>query len=267
MRQDGRPLPRLFVESPLAAGAAVPLAAGQRHYLARVLRLEQGAPLLLFNGCDGEWRARLEGEAALACRLARPQSDGAGPSLPGPSLLGPLLLFAPPRKERLRFLVEKATELGAAALLPVWTRRCRPGAVAPARLRAWAIAAAEQCGRLDVPAIAAPQPLMEALASWPPRRPLLLCQPGAATPVARALDADCAADCAVAVGPEGGFDAAERAALTALPMAVPVSLGPHILRSETACLAALAAWQAWQAGRRAASFPAGRGRAAPAPKR
>ena len=125
MRQDGRPLPRLFVESPLAAGAAVPLAAGQRHYLARVLRLEQGAPLLLFNGCDGEWRARLQGAAALACRLARPQHDGAGPSLPGPSLPGPSLIFAPPRKERLRFLVEKATELGAAALLPVWTRRCR----------------------------------------------------------------------------------------------------------------------------------------------
>ena len=259
MRQDGRPLPRLFVESPLAAGAAVPLAAGQRHYLARVLRLEQGAPLLLFNGCDGEWRACLQGAAALACHLARPQCDGAGPSLPGPSLL-----FAPPRKERLRFLVEKATELGAAALLPVWTRRCRPGAVAPERLRTWAIAAAEQCGRLEVPAIAAPQPLMEALASWLPRRPLLLCQPGAATPVARALAASASSGgCAVAVGPEGGFDAAERTALAALPMAVPVSLGPHILRSETACLAALAAWQAWQAGRRAASFPAGRGGAAP----
>ncbi len=245
MRQNGRPLPRLFVESPLAAGVAVALADGQRHYLARVLRLEQGAPLLLFNGRDGEWRARLAGGAALAWRPLRPQGGGGGPAL----------LFAPPRKERLRFLVEKATELGAAALLPVTVHRRRPGSVDVARLRAWAIEAAEQCGRLDVPACAAPQPLMAALEAWPRRRPVLLCdESGGGVPVARAM----ATGCAVAVGPEGGFDAAERAALKAVPAVVPISLGPHILRSETACLAALAAWQTSPA---AVRFAAGCGKA------
>ena len=230
MRRDGRPVPRLHVSSPLAAGTRVPLSDGQRRYLARVMRLGQGDAVRLFNGADGEWLARLgDGSARCDGRL-RAQTPGDGP----------WLLFSPPKRDRLRFLVEKATELGAGRLTPVTLERTEPPAARPDRLAAWALEAAEQCGRLDVPACRGQRTLDEALGDWPRDRVLYLCD---ASGEGRPLAGPAAAPAAFLVGPEGGFAPAELEGLKARPMVVPVSLGPHVLRVETAAAAALAAWQ------------------------
>lgn len=232
------PYPRLHVEHALAEGRTVPLDAAQAHKLRDVLRLPPGGELILFNGRDGEWSARIE-------RLARGGGEARAEALLRPQESGPdlLLCFAPVKRDATDLIVEKAVELGVAALQPVFTRRSETGRVNPDRLRAIAIEAAQQCERLDVPRIAAPVPLERLIAEWPAGRRLLLCaESGTARPLAEAVGEGGPA--AVLTGPEGGFAAEEIALVLRCPEAVAVGLGPRILRAETAALAALAVWQA-----------------------
>jgi 16S rRNA (uracil1498-N3)-methyltransferase len=231
---------RLFVESDLGPGAEVALDAAQANYLRNVLRMGEGAGLLAFNGRDGEWRARIA-EAAkkrvtLAIEsLARPQ--------PAPGRLR--YLFAPLKHARLDYMAQKAVEMGASRLSPVLTRRTQAARVNTERMRANAVEAAEQCGVLEVPAVDEPAPLGAVLAGWPADEPLVFCDEDAdiADPI-EALRPLKGRPLALLIGPEGGFDPAERDALLRLRGVVRISLGPRILRADTAAVAALAALQA-----------------------
>ncbi|MBN34422.1 MAG: 16S rRNA (uracil(1498)-N(3))-methyltransferase [Rhodospirillaceae bacterium] len=230
MRRDGRPVPRLHVTSPLGEGVAVALTDNQSHYLARVLRLKQGDGVRLFNGRDGEWLAAVESGAVHCREHLRFQTE----------TMGPWLVFAPPKRDRLRFLVEKATELGVSRLMPVTTARTEPPAARADKMLGWAVEAAEQCCRLDVPICDEQCDLEAVLEGWTGDRRLLFCdESGGGKAVTEALQGDIA----VLVGPEGGFSATERDRLMAMVTVVPVSLGSNILRIETASVAALAAWQ------------------------
>jgi len=230
---------RLFIDADLAAGKTIEPSPQQSHYLANVLRLGDGAELLVFNGRDGEWLARVADVKKRGCtfeceRQTRPQQGT-------PDLW---VCFAPIKKMPADYLAQKATELGVSVLQPALTRRSVVTRVNTARMRANAIEAAEQSDRLTVPEVRAPLPLDRLLAAWPADRRLLFCdEAGEAPPIAKALPAVSGA-WAVLTGPEGGFDPAERAAIRALQCVVPVSLGPRILRADTAALAALAVWQA-----------------------
>ena len=239
---------RLYVDCDLAEGARAPLSKEQSNYLLNVLRLRDGDLLLAFNGRDGEWRARLASvrrkEAALTIdSLERPQTQ--------PCDLH--YVFAPLKHARLDYMVQKAIEMGAAKLIPALTHRTQNSRVNVERMRANAIEAAEQCGVLTIPEVDEPKKLEKLLAEWPSDRLLVFCDEDAppGDPVARlrAFAGDRQTDrptppLAVLVGPEGGFDAGERAMLAALPFVVPVSLGPRILRADTAAVAALALVQA-----------------------
>ncbi|GIL00012.1 MAG: ribosomal RNA small subunit methyltransferase E [Alphaproteobacteria bacterium] len=237
---------RLYVEEPLSSGATVTLDRDRAHYLKNVLRAAPGQTVGLFNGRDGEWRARIDALAKQGATLvaeARRREQ-----MPEPDLW---LVFAPVKKARIDFIAEKATELGAAALVPVMTRFTAVSRVNTERLRANAIEAAEQTERLSVPEVREPVPLARLLADWPPERRILLCaEAGAARPIAAALHAfahdsqAAAAPWAVMTGPEGGFAAAELDGLEKLPFVTAVGLGPRILRADTAALAALACFQA-----------------------
>ncbi|HLI12998.1 MAG TPA: 16S rRNA (uracil(1498)-N(3))-methyltransferase [Alphaproteobacteria bacterium] len=233
---------RLFVDQALAPGVAVGLGAEQAHYLRSVMRLSAGAPLLLFNGRDGEWRARLDGlgKGWASCAVeSRTRIQDRGPDL--------WLVFAPIKRARIDFVAEKATELGVSGLWPVFTRWTAVGRVNVERLRANAIEAAEQCGRLSVPEIFPAATLDEMLARWPAERRVLLCdETGTAASITAALAGSDAAfgPWAVMTGPEGGFSADELDRLKKLPIVTAASLGPRVLRADTAALAALACWQA-----------------------
>lgn len=231
---------RLYVEAPLAAGVEVALAPTQAHYLGTVMRRGAGDTVALFNGRDGEWRA---GIAALGRRRATAKAlERTRPQTAGPDLW---LLFAPVKRTPVDHIARMATELGVAALWPVFTQHTAARRVNLGRLAANAIEAAEQCGRLDVPDCFEPAPLATVLAGWPGDRRLLLCdESGGGAPVAEALGNTEPGPWAVIVGPEGGFAADEAAALVALPGCLRVSLGPRTLRAETAAAAALACWQA-----------------------
>ena len=241
---------RLYRTDDLAAGASILLTDSQAHYLRTVLRLEPGATLALFNGRDGEWAARIEGFSKRAGTVAvtkqrRPQE--AEPDL--------WLLFAPLKRARTDFLVEKATELGVSHLCPVVTRRTVAERVNLERLRAHAIEAAEQTERLSVPILTEPAPLDHVIGRWPAGRRLLLCdESGSAPPIAAALEQSRGEPWAVLVGPEGGFAETELDALRKLSFVSPVGLGPRVLRADTAALAALAVLQAlagdWRTPRR-----------------
>lgn len=241
---------RLYRTDDLGAGASILLTDPQAHYLKTVLRLEPGATVALFNGRDGEWAARIESFAKRTGTLTitkqcRPQ--GTEPDL--------WLLFAPLKRARVDFLVEKATELGVSHLCPVMTRRTVAERVNLERLRAHAIEAAEQTERLSVPILAEPAPLDHIIARWPAGRRLLLCdESGSAPPIAAALGESRAESWAVLVGPEGGFAETELDALRKLAFVSPVGLGPRVLRADTAALAALAVLQAlagdWRTPRR-----------------
>ncbi len=234
---------RLFVEAPLGPGAELALARGQAHYLFAVMRLGEGDAVRVFNGRDGEWLAAVVAAGKRAGRLAcrertRPQADP-------PDLW---LAFAPVKRTRTDFIVEKATELGCRRILPVLTRHTQAERVKTARLRAHAVEAAEQCGRLTVPGVEEPVTLLTLIAlieeSAPPRSLLFCDESGAAAPALDRLVGAGPGPWAVLVGPEGGFDADERERLAALPSAHAVSLGPRILRADTAAVAGLALWQA-----------------------
>ncbi len=233
---------RLYVEAALGEGARIVPDAGQAHYLLHVMRAKQGDMLSLFNGRDGEWRARIADVTKRGCAFvceARTQVQSEVPDL--------WLLFAPIKKTPADYVVQKATELGAAALQPVITRRTIVARVNLERMRANAVEAAEQSGRLSIPDIREPQTLDRALRDWPAERRLLFCdEAGDAPPIAEALAHAPTGPWAILAGPEGGFDPAERAAIRALPSVIPVSLGSRILRADTAALAALAVWQALQ---------------------
>lgn len=236
---------RLYVDAPLAAGASVALTPEQGHQLKNVLRLSAGASVALFNGRDGEWRAELsdlakKGGTAQLVEQLRPQA-------PEPDIW---LVFAPLKRGRVDWLVEKAVELGAARLLPVITAHTHVERVKTGRLQAHAREAAEQCERLALPEVAAPVAFETLLADWPAERHLLYGdETGGGTPVTEALAGlgaeERAAPWAVLVGPEGGFAGRELDALRNMQFARGVGLGPRVLRADTAGLALLACWQAW----------------------
>jgi 16S rRNA (uracil1498-N3)-methyltransferase len=231
---------RLFVNASLAAQARIPLESDQAHYVRHVMRAAPGAAIAVFNGRDGEWH----GEIGFIGKSDVFVCVGAPVRAQTPTR-GPVLVFAPLKREANEWLIEKATELGVAAFRPVLTERTEPFRANLARWRVIATEAAEQCERLDVPAIAPPVPLADLVAGWPSERGLLVCaEAGAAVPIARALTAAPMPPEALLIGPAGGFAPAERAQLAACSFATPVGLGPRILRAETAALAALAAWQA-----------------------
>ncbi len=237
-RDDGPSTIRLFVEAPLDVGATATLASGQAHYLRNVMHRKPGDRIRLFNGRDGEWEGAIETLAPSRAGIRLGARLAAQP--PPPDLR---LLFAPLKSERTRFVVEKATELGVGAIHPVLTRYGQTRRVNVERVRAHAIEAAEQCGRLEVPSIAPPCSLADALAGWPPDRRLLVCDPEAERSVAESLADNAGASWAILIGPEGGFAPDERRLLADHPAAVHARLGPRILRAETAVAAALACWQ------------------------
>ncbi len=235
--------PRLFVPVPLAAGVVVELSPAQGHYVVNVMRRAAGDSLLRFTGGDGEWRAEIaalgRGRALAATVVERTRRQAPEPDV--------WLMFAAVKRAPMDLIARGATELGASALWPVLTRRTAVARVNLARLGANAVEAAEQCRRLTVPECFEPAPLEAALAACRGERRLMVCdESGDGAPIARALgaEADATAPWAVLTGPEGGLDAAESAALAAVPGVVRVSLGPRTLRAETAALAALACWQA-----------------------
>lgn len=237
--------PRLFVTADLGADAEATFDEGQAHYLRHVLRLNDRAPLLLFNGRDGEWRATLAHQGkrdALAHVAVQTRTQASSPDI--------WLLFAPIKRTPADFIAQKATELGVSALMPVITRRTVVSRVNDARMKANAIEAAEQCERLDVPACHSAQDLMDVLGGFPADRVLVFADEagvddGKALPLARAV-APCRGQkkFALLIGPEGGFDPVERDAIRALKQAIAVTLGPRILRADTAALSGLALLQA-----------------------
>lgn len=234
---------RLFVEHPIEAGTPLTLAEGQAHYLRHVMRARAGTAVQIFNGRDGEWRALLDlsskrGAAVVPQRATREQTP------PGDLWL----CFAPIKKTAAEFVAQKATEMGVSELRPVITRRTIVGRVNVDRMLANAIEAAEQSDRLGVPACQPPLPLMSLLGAWPSSRALIFCDEGGAPPMLEALKSVAPGPAAIITGPEGGFDPEERAAIRDLAACVPVSLGPRILRADTASLAALAVFQAVRGG-------------------
>ena len=230
---------RLYVATSLAAGTGIALDAAQANHLGNVLRLATGDSVLVFNGRDGEWRGTLArvGKRALAVEVVectRPQTHA----------LDLHYLFAPLKHARLDYMVQKAVEMGASHLQPVLTRHAQIARVNLDRMRANAVEAAEQCGILTLPEVAAPLSLAAAIAARDPVRLLVFCDEDAdlTDPVAalRAVGRTGAPALAVLIGPEGGFAADERALLLGLPNVVRLALGPRILRADTAAVAALA---------------------------
>lgn len=231
---------RLFVTGDLSSGAEVVLGADQAHYLFTVMRLGAGARVAVFNGRDGEWLAEVVEAGRKAGRLV-----ARTPGQPQRRPPDVWLLFAPIKKARTDFIVEKATELGAARIVPVFTRLTASERIRPDRLRAHAVEAAEQCGETYVPEVAEAARLAELLDGWDPARRLMFCDEGrAARPAAAALAAAGPGPWAVLTGPEGGFAPEEAARLRDLPFVTPVTLGPRVLRADTAAVAALTLWQA-----------------------
>lgn len=240
---------RLYVDHPLGAGQPVPLTRDQAHYLFGVMRLGPGASVLLFNGRDGEWRAEVAEAGKKGGTLVC--AEQTGPLQPPPDLW---LLFAPIKKARTDFIVEKAAEMGAARIVPVQTDFTNAERIRQDRLQAHAIEAAEQCGATTVAEVTDLMPLSKLLADWPEGRQLMFCD--------EALSGEASAEptpaggrgvpWAILIGPEGGFSEVERKRLHALPFTHAVALGPRILRADTAAVAAMTLWQMrhgdWQGG-------------------
>jgi 16S rRNA (uracil1498-N3)-methyltransferase len=227
-------LPRLYVRERLGEGVSVELEQGQANYLGNVLRLGKGAQLLVFDGRSGEWAASIAEAGKKRMTLTVERRTREAETIPDV-----WLAFAPVKRQATDWLIEKATELGAARLIPVLTQRTVVDRVRLERLQAIAIEAAEQCGRTRLPEIAEPLPLARLLE--PNGRRLYFADESGGEPAAASFTAGPAT---ILTGPEGGFTADERASIRAVPSAVPISLGPRILRAETAALAALAAYMA-----------------------
>ncbi len=230
---------RLFVEAALGDGAAVVIEEGQAHYLLHVMRAKLGDRISLFNGHDGEWLAEVSETAKRTCTVAC--KIQIAPQTEVPDLW---LVFAPVKKTPADYLTQKATELGVRVLQPIMTRRTIVTRVNAERMRANAVEAAEQSERVTVPQIREAVTLDKLLAAWPAQRRILFCdEAGDARPIREALANAPEGPWAVFTGPEGGFDPAERALLRAQPHVTAVSLGPRILRADTAALSALSIWQ------------------------
>ena len=227
---------RLYLGGDLALGLVLDADEAQAHYLTGVLRLKEGDKILVFNGRDGEWAAAIKDvkKRKLSLQLVeqvRPQE--AGPDL--------IYLFAPLKRARLDYMVQKATELGARVLQPVMTERTVAERVNLERMRANVVEAAEQCGILEVPEVREPVALKDALEAWDSSRPLIFCdeEAPAGGPLA-SLEKVPKGPFAVLVGPEGGFSPGERQSLLGKSFVVTISLGPRIMRADTAAVAALA---------------------------
>jgi 16S rRNA (uracil1498-N3)-methyltransferase len=243
---------RLYVTAPLQAGATLTPSPEQSRYLTSVMRQTVGDPLLLFNGEDGEWRATVSVVAKRGCQLTvehRTRDQTSPPDLD--------LIVALVKRTRLETIIEKAAELGCARVRLITTARTNADHVKLPRLQAIAMEAAEQTGRLDLPQVFDPLSLGKLLEAWEPTRRLMFCdeagddpdaqwggEQGRARPVLDALKDQRPGPFAILIGPEGGFAPAERDRLRALPFVVPVTLGPRILRADTAAISAMTLWQA-----------------------
>lgn len=228
-------LPRLFVHVALGEGLVVELDAAQANYLGNVMRLGPDSPVLVFDGQSGEWQARITQASRKRMTLRVETRVREAEEVPDV-----WLAFAPVKRTQTDWLVEKATELGAARLIPVMTRRTVAERVKLDRLKSIAIEAAEQCGRTRLPEISEPLAL-PMLLSRPSGRRLYFADEGGGEAAAAVF---CAGPALILTGPEGGFTDEERQAIRASPNAVALSLGPRILRAETAALAALSAFMA-----------------------
>ena len=232
--------PRLYVDAALEKGASVALSPAQAHYLGNVLRLKSGDGVLVFNGRDGEWRGVLAGAGTRRLTLALAERTRAQEGARDLHYL-----FAPLKHARLDYMAQKAVEMGASHLQPVLTRHGQVARVSLERMRANTIEAAEQCGIMTLPEIRPPLTLEQAIAALEPERVLVFCDEAAEVkdPIAALAQARTPREplaLAVLIGPEGGFAADERAALLGVPNAVRLSLGPRVLRADTAAVAALA---------------------------
>lgn len=231
---------RLFVDAAFTSGDAVALGADQAHYLVNVMRQGVGDLVLVFNGRDGEWMAEIveARKRSVVVALREQTRSQAGP----PDVE---LLFAPIKKARTDFIVEKAAEMGVRAVRPVFTRRTNAERIRLDKLRAHAVEAAEQCGGMDVPEILEPIKLDRLIADWPVERRMMFCDETMQAPTGIAALHDAGGGpWSILIGPEGGFDPAETEALRVLPQSVSVTLGPRILRADTAAVAALTLWHA-----------------------
>jgi len=234
--------PRLFVDLPLGPESAPVIDGSAAHYLLHVMRAKVGDPLLLFDNRSGEWLASVAeaGKRSLTVRIERQTR----PLERVPDLW---LCFAPVKKARLDWIIEKATELGIARLQPVITERTIVERVKRERLEAQIVEACEQCGRTALPELAEPVKLPQLLTSWPRDRALLFADEAGGAPLAATA---APAPAAILTGPEGGFTDREREALLAAPAVRRIALGPRILRAETAAIAAVGIWMAahgdWQ---------------------
>ena len=233
-----RSAPRLFVSERLGEGVQVTLGGPSAHYLGKVMRVGAGDVVVLCDDATGEWAARVveagKRDVTLTVETRLSQREQAPDFWLCPALL---------KKDRFDLVLEKATELGVRAIHPLITRRCVADKLNPERARAIVIEAAEQCARTALPELEAPVKLDAMLRDWPADRALFFADELGGTAAARAFAAH-TGPAALLTGPEGGFDDAERTAIRALPQAVPISLGPRILRGETAAIAGVAAWMA-----------------------
>ena len=238
--ETGKSSIRLYVATPLEEGASITVSKDQTHYLKNVMRRSVGDSIRLFNGSDGEWVCEITALnrndcAAVAKSKLRDQTK----------LPDVWLLFAPVKKVRLDYLAQKATEMGASKLQPVMTSRTQVTRVNRERLVSNTIEAAEQCGCLSIPEVAEPFPLKALVSDWDAARKLVFCDEAPdVRPALEVLTASAEGPYALLIGPEGGFDPQERDLLRSLSFVLPVSLGPRIMRADTAAVAALAVWQA-----------------------
>jgi 16S rRNA (uracil1498-N3)-methyltransferase len=233
-----RSAPRLFVPGPLAEGATLAIDGPQAHYLAKVMRVAEGDAVVLCDDITGEWTARVAGVTKREVLLTPESRTRPREAVPDLTLCAALL-----KKPHFDMVLEKATELGVRRIQPVLTRRCVADKLNGERARAIVTEAAEQCARTALPELAEPVKLDALLREWPAERALFFADETGGAPAASAFAAH-SGPAAILIGPEGGFDDAERAAVRALPEARAISLGPRILRGETAAIAAMALWMA-----------------------
>lgn len=229
---------RLYVEHPLGDGQTVPLDRGQANYLFNVMRQALGAQVLLFNGTDGEWRAQVSQAGKRGGELTCLEQTK--PLQMPPDLW---LCFAPIKKARTDFIVEKGAEMGAARIVPMQTDFTNSGRFQRDRLQAHAVEAAEQCGGTYVPEVAEMLRFDKVLSGWDPSRRILFCDEALVDTASAPLAGTEAEPWAIFIGPEGGFSDRERDKLRGMERATSISLGPRILRADTAAVAAMTLWQ------------------------